>query len=223
MSLKNCFVDWLHFWNGFSFTFWREKQKKNWTSVGLPSDNFYSSPYSITKERGELKFMQLDIGFLSYYCMWGSWVSEILLNHLQDPKEDADKILSKQWFSCSFDVHKHIFPSYNEELVCSFSFSWHICCQISLWGRDPFSLRASHHYLLSCADLLPNDPLPFHFIENCLIPAVSLSFQFWVLGLISVQSPTSLFLPDTQGSLKPFFLSSAPTRHSSCMEKPLLT
>lgn len=45
------------------------------------------------------------------------------------------------------------------------------CCQISLCGRDPFSLHASHHCLESHADLLTNDPLPFHFTEDYPIPA----------------------------------------------------
>lgn len=81
----------------------------------------------------------------------------------------------------------------------------HSCCQISLCGKAPFSLRASHHCLVSSVDLLPNDPLTFPFIENCPVPA---NFQ----PFLPVLTARTHLCPEphipvssrhTQGSLEP--------------------
>lgn len=100
----------------------------------------------------------------------------------------------------------------------------HSCCQIPLCGRDPFSLRASHHCLVSTADLLPNYPLPFSFIENCPFPSSS---DCWDSPLSRASHLSSGY---TKFSLKPFSLSSAPSMQSFqashktqlLHEKPLL-
>lgn len=130
---------WIDFTSGMASLF-EEKNKKSWASVGLPSGHFFFShlvefskynldSYSTNKENSELKFMQQDVGFLSCCCVWGLWLCEIVLNHLQDPREDADKILSQSSDSPAvlkfIDIFFHLY-SYHEELICSFSFSCHI-------------------------------------------------------------------------------------------------
>lgn len=174
--------------------------------------------------------MQQDVGFLSYYCMWGLWVSEILLNHLQDPREDANKILF--WSSDSptvlrfINVFCHLYPYVKSLSLVS---PFHATYLLPLCGKDPFSLRVSHHYLVSSADLLPNDPLPFPFTENCPVPA---DFQPFLPVLAAgthlcpeplITLPSRCTSPAPSALLPQCSPSKPPTRHSSCMEKSLLT